>query len=400
MSEPARFCFKWLGSLAILFALIAAFDALVDPYDVMGAPRIAGFNQFKVNAPFHTALAKLYQVRRFHPTTVIVGGSVANIGLDPESPLWPAAMRPVYNFGVPSMGVEGSYEALKYAAAKGRIRNAFVILQFETFLASHQETEGRTIPADPSSVPRLEDYLLSMFTLSALKDSVSTVIHQWDPVPLDLAPDGAIGESGFRRTVQRDGQGEVFALSEDIEATDLGKLTALHAPLNDSIPKLSYVRDIMDFCDAYGIALVFVLPPAHVTDLEMIDRAGIWNVYELWLRSIATAVATHRGGPIPLWDFGGYTPYTTEPAPAKGNKTTQTIWFWDVLHFKRKLGDLLLSRLLTGQPPDVGFLLTQQNVENELARERAAIDCGHRVSGPLTSASAPPSEGCLRFSSH
>jgi len=366
----------------------------VDPYDIVGAPRVTGFNKFKVEAPYHTALAKLYQVRRFHPTTLLVGGSVANIGLDPESAVWPAAMRPIYNFGVPSMGIQGSYEALKYAAMGGRVRNAIVILQFETFLASHQETEGRNIPDDPSSVPRLYDYLLSMFTLSALKDSLSTVIHQSDPVPLDLAPDGAIGESGFRRMVQRDGQGAVFALSENIEANDLGKFTALRAPLNRSILKFSYIRDIMEFCDSHGIALVFIIPPAHVTDLQMINHAGIWNVYELWLRSLTRLVAAHRATQIPLWDFSGISPYTTEPAPARDSKITQTVWFWDILHFKRKLGDLLLSRLLTGQTPDVGFLLTPQNVENELARERAAVDCG-----PVSSAGGPPGEACMPFSS-
>jgi hypothetical protein len=150
----------------------------------------------------------------------------------------------------------------------------------------------------------------------------------------------------------------------------------------------------MEFCDSHGIALVFIIPPAHVTDLQMINHAGIWNVYELWLRSLTRLVAAHRATQIPLWDFSGISPYTTEPAPARDSKITQTVWFWDILHFKRKLGDLLLSRLLTGQTPDVGFVLTPQNVENELARERAAVDCGS-----VSSAGGPPGEACMPFSS-
>ena len=214
-----------------------------------------------------------------------------------------------------------------------------------------------------------------MFTLSALKDSLIQSSTSRTPYPLDLAPDGAIGESGFRRMVQRDGQGAVFALSENIEANDLGKFTALRAPLNRSILKFSYIRDIMEFCDSHGIALVFIIPPAHVTDLQMINHAGIWNVYELWLRSLTRLVAAHRATQIPLWDFSGISPYTTEPAPARDSKITQTVWFWDILHFKRKLGDLLLSRLLTGQTPDVGFLLTPQNVEKRACQGA----CGSRL---------------------
>ena len=127
MSETARFCVKWLIALVILFAVIAVINIAVDPYDVMGAPRIAGFNQFKVEAPYHTVLAKTYQIRRTQPTTVLFGSSVVNVGLDPKSSIWPAAMRPVYNFGVPAMGVQGNYEALKYAAAVSAVRNAIVV---------------------------------------------------------------------------------------------------------------------------------------------------------------------------------------------------------------------------------------------------------------------------------
>jgi len=396
MSETARFCVKWLIALVILFAVIAVINIAVDPYDVMGAPRIAGFNQFKVEAPYHTVLAKTYQIRRTQPTTVLFGSSVVNVGLDPKSSIWPAAMRPVYNFGVPAMGVQGNYEALKYAAAVSAVRNAIVVLQFETFLASYREAQGQghDIPDDPASVPRLDDFLLPMFTLSALKDSVSTIIHQRDANPIDLAPDGAIGESVFRRQVARDGERTVFARSEDMERTDLGKFTALHAPLSEAIPKISYVRGIMEFCDAHGITLTLVLPPAHEEELLLIDRAGLWNVYEHWLRSLATIVSGQRGAPIPLWDFGGYSHYITEPLPVQNEGRAKTVWFWDILHFKRKLGNLIVSRLLTDQPGDFGFLLTPENVEKELARERIAIDCGHSTSAPSTS------ETSLRFSSH
>jgi hypothetical protein len=233
-----------------------------------------------------------------------------------------------------------------------------------------------------------------MFTLSALKDSVSTIVHQRDANPIDLAPDGAIGESVFRDAVARDGEGTVFARSEDLERTELGQFTALHPPLSEAFPKISYLRGIVEFCDAHSIALTLVLPPAHEDELRLIDQAGLWNVYEHWLRSLAMIVSGHYGAPTPLWDFGGYSHYTTEPLPVQNGERTETVWFWDIFHFKRKLGDLIISRLLTGQPKDFGFLLTPESAEIELARERTAIDCSHSTSAPSTS------EACLRFSSH
>lgn len=390
MTRPARFCIVWLASLCLILLLVGGFCALVDPYDVVGAPRIAGLNEFKFAAPSHTALAKVHQVIRIRPVTVLLGSSIVNIGLNPRDPLWPADMRPIYNFGIPSLGPRGTYRSLRYAASLGTVHYAIVALQFETFLAQEPEDGDRDIPDDWRALPRWKQLFQSTLTLSALGDSIETVLHQRDPIPLDLAPDGSIGETAFRRLARRDGEAALFAQSEEIETKDLGKAVLPH-PWNGQVPDLNYVRDIIRFCDRHNIQLTFFLPPTHAIELDMVNAAGLWNVYEAWKTSLAQLVSEHRDRPIPLWDFGGYTRYAAEPVPTDRGPKAQTEWFWEIVHFKRSLGDMILSRILTGQPANFGHLLTAANVADMLARERSARDC-------RAGKAAGSSDDCTHFS--
>lgn len=103
MSRFLRFSLTWLAALLCLLLAISGLNALVDPYEVFGAARIAGINEFKPAAKNHMMLAKTYQVEREHPVTVLLGSSRVLIGLDPASQWFPPRMRPVYDFGVPGV---------------------------------------------------------------------------------------------------------------------------------------------------------------------------------------------------------------------------------------------------------------------------------------------------------
>ena len=119
MENPRRFIRIWLTTLAGLAALVVMVNLLVDPYDVFGTPRIAGISTFKPKADDHPMLAKTYQVARVRPATVVIGTSVADIGIDASDPVWPQAMRPVYNFGIPGSTAIGNLETLQEAVATG-----------------------------------------------------------------------------------------------------------------------------------------------------------------------------------------------------------------------------------------------------------------------------------------
>ena len=72
MPRPSRFLTVWVVALLVLAGAVAGFNALVDPYDVFGRARIAGFNDIKPRARNHPMLTKTYQIERAKPATVLV----------------------------------------------------------------------------------------------------------------------------------------------------------------------------------------------------------------------------------------------------------------------------------------------------------------------------------------
>jgi hypothetical protein len=180
----------------------ALFDALVDPYDVVGSIRVPGFNFVKPEAENRVRLTKPYQIGRLQPRAVIVGTSGAEIGLDPENASWPEAVRPVYNFGLPGANLATVNRELQVAGSTGRLKLAVILLDFENLLSSDPDSDltpdenqrmAVGIGSQPSAVPtvrRLEDTFLTTLTLTALEDSVLTVLRQHGKYTADITPAG------------------------------------------------------------------------------------------------------------------------------------------------------------------------------------------------------------------
>jgi hypothetical protein len=119
--------------------------------------------------------------------------------------------------------------------------------------------------------------------------------------------------------------------------------------------------------------------------MEMTAAAGEWEGVEHAKRELvaylAADAARHPGAPaFPLWDFSGYSSVTTEPLPDAGSRAEMR-FYWDSSHFKERVGDWVLDRVLATvstpdapPPADFGVLLTPDSVEAALAGIRAARD--------------------------
>jgi len=93
--------FGWIaGTMALLAISVVFLTVATDPYRTFGTPAITGWTALKPRAYQQIGMAKLYQLDRIAPQTLILGNSRAEIGLDPASPLWPVALRPAFNAAV------------------------------------------------------------------------------------------------------------------------------------------------------------------------------------------------------------------------------------------------------------------------------------------------------------
>jgi hypothetical protein len=405
----ASFLRIWIGSLVVLALLVIGLNVLVDPYDVFGTPRLAHISLLKPGGRDHPLLVKTYQEARVHPATVVIGSSVTYIGIDSDAPEWPTAMRPVFNYGIPGgYSTATSLSTLREAVTAGGVKNAIVFLDFQNFFAPEQSSTAMTdddrryhfLPDETRNPHRpwqvAGDMFLSMATIGALVDSVSTIAGQGNPGLLNIAPDGSATESDFVDAARADGMYDLFAQKEVFE---VGRATGGLKKIMDNwkgpLPNLDIVRAIIALAKAHDVTVTLAIAPHHADALELYWRNGLWPRMEQ-LKSELTDVAAEQH--VALWDFMDYSKFTTEPVPAAGDRRTQTRWFWEPTHFKKQLGAIMIQRMFGRDAPEYGAKLTPATITAHNAEVRAqrqvrvCVDAGPKLLTTL--ATPPPPDGC------
>ncbi len=409
MSGPRSFLRTWILSLMAFAVLVVSVNLLADPYDVFGTPRIAGFNARKPTARDHAMLTKTYQVARAHPATVVIGSSPVYLGIDAFSPAWPAAMRPVYNYGIPGgYATLASLETLREAIFAGGVKDAVVFLDFQNFLVPGGDSaavteESRRFRFAPDGSPNpyrprqmAEDMFLALGTMSALTDSLITVARQEKPVSLDMARDGSATEADFINAANADGMHDMFAQKDMFEAERANRSKRAIAGWTGPLPGLDIVSRMIRVAHAHHVKLTLVIAPHHFDSLELYWRDGLWPRIEQLKTELAALAATPDHDVI-LWDFMDYGTFTTEDVPLVGDRRTETHWFWEPTHFKKQVGSIMIQRMFDGDGPAFGAALTQANVaarNADVRTERQAVVCGPDRKRPLTALDKPPGDGC------
>jgi hypothetical protein len=410
MTSQRRFIWIWLASLLGLAGLVAGVNLLVDPYDVFGTPRITGLTTFKPGAKNHSMLAKTYQVARSHPATVVIGSSPIYLGIDASDPAWPQAMRPVYNYGIPGgYATSTGLRTLQEAIATGGARNAVVFLDFQNFFVPEQPAtrlteEDRRFHLRPDGSPNpyrriqvAHDMFLSLVTMGALVDSITTIATQRTPDLLDLAPDGSATEADFINAAHADGMHDLFAQKIMFEAERATRLGQSMAEWQGRLPNLDVVADMITLAQTHDVKLILVIAPHHADGMELYWRAGLWPRLEQLKAELAALVAS-KGKDAVLWDFMDYSAFSTEAVPREGDRRTATNWFWEPTHFKKPLGKIMIERMFDEPAPNFGVILTPENVlaRNDFVRmQRQALLCGGG-SALQTVLDKPNNDDCVR----
>ena len=95
--------------------------------------------------------------------------------------------------------------------------------------------------------------------------------------------------------------------------------------------------------------------------------------YENWQKELINLVEDINNKysetrPFPLWDCGGYNSVTmTEVPPAETPKRSM-LWYWDIGHYNKTLGDLIQDRIFSFHqserlvPEDFGIKINSKNI--------------------------------------
>jgi hypothetical protein len=343
---------RFLVTLFVLLGAVAALDGLVDPYDLLGAPVIAGFNQVKSPAP--DRFFKPLQASARRPRTVFIGNSRVLRGLDPAD----MPRLDAYNLGIPGATIAEEVALARHVMVDTRARLLVIGLDYLSF-----NDAIRVYPSFHLAIlgrdalwRALPDILISQRALVRSRD---TMLRSRRDAPARYRHDG-LQLPPLGPGTPRD---RVLNQVRDYTVLD-------HAMAGDALSLARFARFLASVPP--GIEIVALVPPEHAALAEVRELGGLEPRYEAWLRQVTRLCARHG---VALWDFSGYNSVTTLPLAATGPL------YYDGSHFRPAVGRMVLARMFEGAgDPDFGIELTPADLPAFLAAQERARAAWQRAS--------------------
>jgi len=364
-------------STVALLAAVALINLVVDPYGIFRIVDLDGFNRIKSQAGQRAEIFKRRGLERMRPNAVILGNSRAEIGFDPDSPAWPDSARPVFNLALPGTGADAALDQLTRALSIASPRLILVALDFLDF-RSDAVTHDEAKSTHNEPMQWLRERASALLTLSALADSMATVIAQRRPYPASLTDSGFNPMRDYVGIARSEGYYAMFRQRDEENAK-----TYVRGPKTiyrlDGRPSAEFraVDRIIAIAGERGITVRFVIYPYHAHTLILFHQTGLWPAFEDWKRELVKRVeAAPAVADVQLWDFSGFSPYADEAVPQPGDTRSDMRWYWEAGHFKKSLGDALLGRLFTSEARPIGWgrRLTGNDLEAQLVHQRLSRD--------------------------
>lgn len=399
---------KRYGAIALLTALFAiatvvAFNAAIDPYGMYHAAGGTGIHAHKPAIYHRVRLAKAYELRRYAPSTVILGTSRTHVGIRPAHPAWPADARPVYNLAFDGATTKEMYYYLRHAQAMHPLR--YVLLGLDNYQLNampatvRPDFDAQRLLYDRSLISKARLYLADLKLLASIdtvSESVATLRAQDDARAEWFAADGQrLGDvffhqasEGFEQMGPRDYFDKIDR--QEVEFKLEWRIPTRHtpkaAPVANELTSLDYIERILAFCRENNIRLLIYITPAHAHQLEIAAATGEWPTIENGKRALVRMLSddTHRHpqqASVPLYDFSTYSSITMEALPPAGSRE-ELRYYWESSHYKERTGDLVLNRIFgIGEvPDDFGVRLTSDNIDQAFAdirRQQHAYRAAH-----------------------
>ena len=367
------------GTVLGAIGVSATINLLVDPYGYFQLLRISGFNLVKPRPGHDMFEIKRAAVERVHPDALILGNSRAEVGFDPEHAAWSARGLSAYNFALPGSTIRTSWEVLDELAVPLRPKLIVIGVEFLDFLADPAAPDLPVLADKPRSAWNTAAALArALFTWSALVDSVQTIAIQHATSAATITSRGFNPLLEYVATARIDGYYALFRQRAIENAAQYARKPRAVRQL-DGRPGAAfvYLRAMLRAAAAQGAEVHLVIYPYHAQLLLMFEDSGLWPALEDWKRQLVAMVAEEQSSDRTsaiIWDFSGFTPYTTEAIPPKGDLANTTLWYWEGGHFKRALGDIILRQVVRGEPDGFGVRLDNATIDEHLAHIRAQRD--------------------------
>lgn len=341
-----RFALLLLGFTALFIGGFAAFNLIVDPFDVARLVSIPGFNANKTRALSDGGrVAIADNLIRGGYRTVLLGNSRVLRGFPGRMP-WPGG---VYNAG---MNSGSAFELGRAAILAGRSPNtqcAVIALELEDF-NSIAKVKGSYWISALSDGSRGRALLRQLLGAGTFRNSIETVrdnLNGETLPPADLAPRYENGAPGVPRQrfelMARDSFRYFRAFTYDPE-------------------RMRYITTVIDRLTQRGVQVLVLFTPIHAWREEGIFRAGREADYFRMRREALAALAPAiprtprapcvQGPALQVWDFSGYQGVAVSAPPAP-DATSSTRFYFEASHFTPVVGQAVVQRF-AGLPTEGG----------------------------------------------
>ncbi|MCX7899407.1 MAG: hypothetical protein N2444_04890 [Methylocystis sp.] len=370
---------RWL----ILVALFGAFglgatlalSIAADAYLLFGA-RVIGNNRAPADMRLSTSgdrEIKAVEIARLKAPldAIFLGTSRTVFAFDPHSPT--LSRLSTYNAGLNGSHSDEAAAILRYIVDHAAfVRRIVWNIDFEEFFREH-EPQGDFAQSAFAGRPIIETLGRHALSYNALRKTIGGLLGQ-QPYYIDA--------TGFYHYERRDG------------AATLGGKDFVDMPtLNEWFPqymvmagdafeanassRIAAIVDVIRYARAYKVAVDVVMMPTHVARRAMFDAAGLQPRFEQWKVLLAHALENAgAGAPLRVFDFCEIGPVaTTRFAP--GGPLERSAYFFEVLHPRPIVGDMMMARLLDlpspMEPRDFGAPLAETSRPERLAADREAL---------------------------
>ena len=352
--------FLAIGSIAVAAGVIAsiALVALIDPYRLYGVKEIAGVNQVKPLPTRYQNQIKMHGALKHRADAFILGNSRAELGFNPEHAALGAT---AFNLALAGTNLSTTREQLEQLSARGVQPKRLIIgVEFIDFLLNPERPLPPREPRSPGPFDEWAWQADALFSIDSLADSIKTLRLQLASDPQSITALGFNPLREYNKFARNDGYHAIFQQRAVENAKRFVRLPrGLVNNQTGSAPNIDNLRAVLALATRAEAETHLVIYPYHAQILAMLDYVGVGVSFEEWKELLVTEVdKARRANPrarITLWDFSGYARYQCEAIPAKGDKQTRTEWYWEAGHFKPALGDIMLTRMLTGREAESGF---------------------------------------------
>lgn len=338
-----------------LLSGIASFNYFINPYLIFDVPRIEGLNSIKADINSHVRMAKTYHPLNKIITTLLVGNSRIEMGINPNNKCFSPN---TYNLGIPGASIETQVAyALNILRQKAETKQIIMSIDFVDFLSEKgrpvrtnlgyggQNSLRYFIDGEKNQnywIHQLKDKYKALLTLDATSSSLKTIMLQQSS-SANRTQQGFNPAKELARATEIEGPYRVFEHTVNMLERTLYNKSYPEAFFSENVNYIA-LQEVVDYAKANSIELIFYISPLHDSFYKIIKDAELNEDLDRWKNDVNRFMTTNKLSDH-FYDFSILSGKTDEAYPLKHQKAPLS-WFWEPAHFNQTLGDSIIESML------------------------------------------------------